>query len=66
MRNLGAGVNAFSKGWASILSSRMRHNRFGVWAQNEARVQIRDCSTGPSSQEDETCLGDAVICHLPV
>ena len=66
MRNMGAGVNAFSKGRASILSSRLRHNRFGVWAQNESCVEIQDCSTGPSKEEDETCLGDAVISHLPL
>lgn len=63
-RNLGAGVNAFSQGSASVINSEMLHNRFGIWAQNEARVEIQACTTGPSSEGDETALGGATILHL--
>ena len=65
-QNLGAGVNAFSKGWASVMNCSMLHNRFGVWSQNEACVEVRGSVVGPSWQADETCLGAASILHLPL
>ena len=63
--NHGAGLNAFSLGRASVRGSALRQNRFAVWAQNEAFVEMLACQTGPSGHADFESLGASTISVLP-